>query len=108
MRRSIATLVLSIGVLLAAFGIRLHPQGTTGTWVLWEQRAVGDTREWRIAGVNQPFQGKPACERAASDQNHSEFTRLLAPDEPAVTILRALANFTCLPDTVDPREAKGK
>jgi hypothetical protein len=105
---TVAVFVLGIGLLLADSEIRRSPLGETGRWVLWEERIIGNTREWRIAGVNQPFEGKPACERAASDQNDSEFTRLLATNEPAVTILRALANFTCLPDTVDPREPKGK
>ena len=104
---TLGVFTLSIGLLLADFVIGRHPQATTGTWVLWEERVVGDTREWRIAGVNQPFEGKPACERAATDQNDSEFTRLLGSDEPAEKVLRALVNFTCLPDTVDPRGAKG-
>ncbi len=104
----ITILILSSGLVLADLVGGRHPQATTGAWVLWEERVVGDTREWRIARVTQPFAGKPACERAASDQNDSEFSRLLVSDEPAEKILRALANFSCLPDSVDPRGPKGK
>jgi hypothetical protein len=103
---TIAVFALTLGLVLADFVIGRHPQATTGAWVLWEERVVGDAREWRV--ISPPYEGRPACERAASDQNDSEFSRLLVSDEPADKILRALANFSCFPDTLDPRGPKGK
>jgi len=69
-------------------------------WVLWEERPI-KSGQWRIATTSaSTFEAKRSCDDTAATANSAEASRARASEPPSL--------FRCLPDTVDPREPKGK
>src|SRR5690348_11550962 len=74
-------------------------------WVLWQEQPVG-SNQWRLAHTTQiAFETKNACEFVAKGAFENQ-ARVLE-EKAGREDLPALMFFTCLPDTVDPRGAKG-
>jgi len=69
-------------------------------WVLWEERPI-KSGQWRIATTSASiFEAKRSCDDTAATANSAEASRAQTSEPPSL--------FRCLPDTVDPREPKGK
>ena len=68
-------------------------------WVLWVEEPVGSD-QWSIAHMAAPrFDSRDACEHKADELNERE--RAIATMQRSVGGARD--QFSCLPDTVDPR-----
>jgi hypothetical protein len=68
-------------------------------WVLWVEEPVGSD-QWSTAHIAAPrFDSRDACEHKADELNERE--RAIATMQRSVGGARD--QFSCLPDTVDPR-----
>jgi hypothetical protein len=68
-------------------------------WVLWVEEPVGSD-QWSVARVAEPrFASRDACEKKADELNDLE--RSIATMQRSIGDARD--QFSCLPDTVDPR-----
>ena len=96
MRLSRASAIVALLLLLAPV-VMVHAECA---WVLWEERPI-KSGQWRIATTSaSTFEAKRSCEDTAATANSSETSRVQGSEPPSL--------FRCLPDTVDPREPKGK
>ena len=86
-------------VVFAVLGLLSVPAWAGQTWLLWVEAPVGSD-QWSVASIPQPrFNAKDDCEKRARQFNETE--QLLAKMERRIG--EAQDQFTCLPDTVDPR-----
>ncbi|HEU5190338.1 MAG TPA: hypothetical protein VFX14_11665 [Methylomirabilota bacterium] len=68
-------------------------------WVIWVEEPVGSD-QWSVAHIPAPrFDTREACEQKAGELNDLE--RSIATMQRSVG--EARDQFSCLPDTVDPR-----